>query len=85
MAQDRVQQAFELIRDEAVSRLLPVSGYPGKLCEICIEIDKQYDKTENLYVYPDGHAAQHNKCANKYNIKKKEEAIGFRGNVRATS
>jgi len=39
MEGDRVQQAFELIRDEAVSRLLPVSDYPGKLCEVSNEVD----------------------------------------------
>ena len=40
MAPGRVEQAFELIRDEAVSRLRPGYDYPGRLCEICIEIDK---------------------------------------------
>ena len=40
MEKNRVQQAFELIRDEAVSRLLPGSDYPGKLCEVTIEIDR---------------------------------------------
>ena len=40
MENDRVQQAFELIREEAVSRLLPASDYPGKLCEVTIEIDR---------------------------------------------
>ena len=40
MAQGRVQQAFELIRDEAVSRLRPGYDYPGKLCEVCIEVDR---------------------------------------------
>lgn len=39
MEKNRVQQAFELIRDEAVSRLLPGSDYPGKLCEISGEVD----------------------------------------------
>ena len=39
MGKNRIQQAFELIRDEAVSRLLPGSDYPGKLCEVSIEVD----------------------------------------------
>lgn len=40
MEKNRIQQAFELIRDEAVSRLLPGSDYPGKLCEVSNEIDR---------------------------------------------
>lgn len=39
MGKNRVQQAFELIREEAVNRLLPGSDYPGKLCEVSNEID----------------------------------------------
>lgn len=35
-----IKQIFELIREEAVSRLLPVSDYPGKLCEVTLEIDQ---------------------------------------------
>lgn len=40
MEKSRVQQAFELIREEAISRLLPRSDYPGKLCEVSIEVDR---------------------------------------------
>ena len=40
MEKNRIRQAFELIRDEAVSRLLSGSDYPGKLCEVSIEIDR---------------------------------------------
>jgi len=39
MGKNRVRQAFELIREEAVNRLLPGSDYPGKLCEVSNEID----------------------------------------------
>jgi len=39
MAKNRIQQAFELIREEAVDRLLPGSDYPGKLCEVSNEVD----------------------------------------------
>ena len=39
MGKNRIQQAFEMIREEAVSRLLPVSDYPGKLCEVSNEVD----------------------------------------------
>jgi len=39
MEKSRVQRAFELIREEAVSRLTPRSDYPGKLCEVSIEVD----------------------------------------------
>lgn len=38
MGKNKVQQAFELIREEAVNRLLPVSDYPGKLCEVSNEV-----------------------------------------------
>ena len=40
MGKDRIRQAFELIREEAVSRLLPASDYPGKLHEVSNEIDR---------------------------------------------
>jgi len=40
MGKNRIQEAFELIRDEAVSRLLPRSDYPGKLCEVSNEVNK---------------------------------------------
>jgi hypothetical protein len=39
MGKNKIQQAFELIREEAVDRLLPKSDYPGKLCEVSNEVD----------------------------------------------
>jgi len=35
----RVKTAFELIREEAVERLTATGDYPGKLCEVSLEVD----------------------------------------------
>ena len=35
----RVKRAFELIREEAVERLTARGDYPGKLCEVSLEVD----------------------------------------------
>ena len=35
----RVKKAFELIREEAVERLTAKGDYPGKLCEVSLEVD----------------------------------------------
>ena len=35
----RVKRAFELIREEAVGRLTARGDYPGKLCEVSLEVD----------------------------------------------
>ena len=35
----RVKKAFELIREEAVERLTATGDYPGKLCEVSLEVD----------------------------------------------
>jgi len=37
---DNIKQAFEIIREEAVDRMKPGSDYPGKLCEVSIEVDR---------------------------------------------
>ena len=36
---NRIEQAFELIRDEAVDRMKPGSDYPGLLCGVSVEVD----------------------------------------------
>ena len=40
MDKSKVAQAFELIREETVDRMKPGSDYPGKLCEVSIEVDR---------------------------------------------
>jgi len=35
----RVKKAFELICEEAVERLTATGDYPGKLCEVSLEVD----------------------------------------------
>jgi len=35
----RVKIIFELIRDEALARLTATGDYPGKLCEVSLEVD----------------------------------------------
>ena len=35
----RVKTIFELIRDEALARLTATGDYPGKLCEVSLEVD----------------------------------------------
>ena len=36
---EKVKRVFELIREEAVERLTPAGDYPGKLCEVSLEVD----------------------------------------------
>ena len=35
----RVTKVFELICEEAVERLTATGDYPGKLCEVSLEVD----------------------------------------------
>ena len=35
----RVEQAFDLIREEAVDRMKPGLDYPGLLCGVSVEVD----------------------------------------------
>jgi len=37
--ENRIKAAFELIREEAVERLTATRDYPGKLCEVSLEVD----------------------------------------------
>jgi len=39
LANKRIAAAFELIREEAVERLTVTGDYPGKLCEVSLEVD----------------------------------------------
>jgi len=36
---ERIAQAFDLIRDEAVDRMKPGSDYAGLLCGVSVEVD----------------------------------------------
>lgn len=36
---EKVEKAFELIRKEAMERLTATGDYPGKLCEVTLEVD----------------------------------------------
>jgi len=36
----RIQQVFELIREEALERLTKRADYPGKLCEVSLEVSQ---------------------------------------------
>ena len=37
---DKIKKIFELIRDEAINRLTPKSDYPGKLCDVSLEVSQ---------------------------------------------
>jgi len=39
MDKSRIQQAFELIREEAVDRMKPGLDYAGLLCGVSVEVD----------------------------------------------
>lgn len=40
MKDDKVKKIFESIRDEAINRLTKNADYPGKLCEVSLEVSQ---------------------------------------------